>query len=170
MFQKLFIVSILIVVLFGCASQTVNKTGGFENNMKTGLSVYHQYNFISIQTTKNDKIIETTTAFKSDLNKNIPSNVIKLSCTILVVNPHKLNFEVWENIQFTNLDTGKVYLKHKKLRHNSQLLPEEFVSVDLPLIIEKHSQVIFSVDILDESGKLLYSTSRAEYKIGSLNN
>ena len=39
--------------------------------------------------------------------------------------------------------------------------------VDLPIVIEEHSQVIFYVDILDESGELLYSTYSAEYKIGS---
>jgi hypothetical protein len=156
--------------LFGCAGTQTNTIGGYENNMETGLSVYHQYIITSISTNKNEKIIETTYAFKADLNEDIPSNVVKLSLTMLVVNPYKVNFEVWENIQFTNLDTDKVYLKHKKLRHNSQLLPEEFVSVDLPLVLDEYSQVIFSVDILSESGKLLYSTHRAEYKIGSTNN
>jgi hypothetical protein len=156
--------------LFGCATTQTTTTGGYENNMETGLSVYHQYHYTSISTNKNGNVIEKTTAFKADLNKDIPSNVVKLSITIMVDNPYKLYFEVWENIKFTNLDTGKVYLKHKKLRHISQLLPEEFANVDLPLVIEEHSQVIFSIDILDESGKLLYSTHRAEYKIGSTNN
>jgi len=168
MFRKLFLIFCLLLIV-GCSS-TSKRIGGFENNMETGISVYHQYIITTASVDSKGKIVQAESLLKPDLKDNLPSNVVKLKVAILVINPYNVKFEVWENLQFTNLETGRVYLKHKDLRHVSQTLPEELVSVDLPLEIEKHSQVIFSVDILDESGKLLYSTYSAEYKIGSNNN
>ena len=168
MFRKLFLFC-LIVLIVGCSS-TSKKVGGFENNMETGLSVYHQYIITTVSVDSKGKIVQAESLLKTDLKDNLPSNVVKLKVAILVINPYNVKFEVWENLQFTNLETGRVYLKHKDLRHVSQTLPEELVSVDLPLVIKEYSQVIFSVDVLDESGKLLYSTYSAEYKIGSNNN
>ena len=64
MFRKLFIVSSIILLLFGCAGTSENITGGYENNMQTGLKVYHQYIFTSVSTNRKGNIVETTTAFK----------------------------------------------------------------------------------------------------------
>ena len=167
MFRKLFC-CILFLFLIGCSS-TTKKVGGFNNNMETGISVYHQYVITILSKDKNGKFVVVESLFKADLKEFLPSNVAKLKVAMLILNPYNQKFEVWENLQFTNLKTNRVYLKQKKLRYMSQLLPEELISLDLPLV-EKDSQVIFSVDILNESGKLLYSTYRAEYKIGSQNN
>ena len=166
MFQKLFLFCLIVLLIVGCSS-TSKKVGGFENNMETGLSVYHQYIITTASVDAKGKIVEVESLLKSDLKEDLPSNVVKLKVAILVLNPYNVKFEVWENLQFTNLETNRVYLKHKDLRHVSQTLPEELVSVDLPLVIKEHSQVIFSVDVLNESGELLYSTYSAEYKIGS---
>ncbi len=169
MFQKLFCLCLIVLLIVGCSS-TSKRVGGFENNMETGLSVHHQYIMTTASVDSKGKIVVVESLLKADLNENLPSNVVKLKVAMLVLNPYNVKFEVWENLQFTNLETGRVYLKHKDLRYISQTLPEELVSVDLPLVIKEYSQVIFSVDIVDESGKLLYSTYSAEYKIGSNNN
>lgn len=169
MFRKLFS-GIVLLILCGCASTTIDKVGGYKNNMATGLQFQYQYFYVSTSTDQNGKLIETEKLFKTDQNEDLPSNIIKLKIGMLVINPYKQEFEVWENLQFTNLRTDKIYLKHKKLRYQSELLPEELVFLDLPLVLEEYTQVIFSVDILTKSGELLYDTYKAEYKIGSNNN
>ena len=170
MFRNLFS-GIVLLILCGCAStSSIDKVGGYQNNMATGLQFQYQYFYTFISTDQNGKLIETESLFKTDQNEDLPSNIVKLKIGMLVINPHKQKFEVWENLQFINLETDKIYLKHKKLRYQSQLLPEEIVYLDLPLVLEEYTQVIFSVDILTESGELLYDTYKAEYKIGSTNN
>ena len=169
MFKKnILLLCMFGIFLFGCATIDSHTVGGYQNNMETGLSVYHQYYETLIKTVKG-KSVESNIVFITDANKDLPINVKKLQICIVVENPFKRNFEVWESIELIDLETNKPYLKHKKLRHNSQLLPEELISIDMPLYSETHSQVVFSVDLIDESGNILYSTYTAKYKIGSKN-
>lgn len=166
MFRRILLCGFAILFLFGC-STTSHTIGGYHNNMATGLSVYHQYVATQLGKTKNGEFVESKIIFKTDQNEDLPSNIVGLHLSMTVVNPYEQKFEVWENLEFKNLETDKVYLKHKKLRYISQPLPEELISVDMPLMLDVYSQVIFSVDILDNSGNKLYSTYIAKYKIGS---
>jgi hypothetical protein len=167
MFRNL-LCGVAILFLFGCSTTTNSHTvGGFHNNMETGLSVYHQYVAIHLGKTKNGELVKSEIIFKADQNENLPSNIVGIRLSIRVINPYNQKFEVWENLEFKNLETDKIYLKHKKLRYISQPLPEELISVKMPFVLDVYSQVIFSVDILDENGNKLYSTYIARYKIGS---
>lgn len=169
MLKKMFC-GFAILLLLGCASTKSHTVGGYSNNMETGLSVYHQYISTILSVDKNGKLVQSKRLLESDENKDIPSNVVRLDLTLLIQNPYKRYFEIWENLKIQNIETNEVYLKHKKLRQTSQLLPEEQVSIGMPLILDVHSQVIFSVDLKDKSGNTLYSTYTAKYKVGSNNN
>lgn len=155
----------ILILLVGCSTTNSHTIGGYHNNMETGLSVYHQYMFTKATLNKEGKIVETKTIFKADQNEDLPSNTVRLQLSLIVINPYNQNFEVWEELQFKNLETDKIYFKHKKLRYTSQPLPEESISIDMPLVLDVSSQVIFSVLLLDESGKELYGTYKAKYKI-----
>ena len=167
MFQNLFCV-LIIFSFFGCAA-TSKDIGGYHNNMATGLEVQYRYSYTSISKDEDGKLVTSEKSFTIQ-NENLPSNIVKVTLGMLVINPYKQDFEIWENLQFKSLKKNKVYLKHKKLRYKSQLLPEELVFFNLPLVLEEHTQVIFSVDVLTTRGELVYSTNSAEYKIGSNNN
>lgn len=167
MLRKLFYV-ITVALIFGCSSMNSrNVIGGYDHNMETGLSIYHQYQITTIITEKG-KVIERKKFFYTDLEEALPFNTTSLQLGLLVINPYKQNFEVWSNTEIADLETDKVIFKQKRLRKISQLLPEELFSIDLPLESE-NSKVIFSVYFINESGKVLYSTNSAMYKIGSLN-
>lgn len=168
MFRKLFCVAVLIL-LIGCASSSeIKKAGGYESNLSTGLSFYHQYISTSLLKNKEGEFVKLRYVFNYE-NKDVPSNLVNLHLSLLVNNPYNLKFHLVENLELINLETKQAYFEHKKLT-NSQLLPEELFSIGLPLILDVYSQVIFSVDVVNESGETIYSTYKlvySTYKNGS---
>lgn len=164
MFRKLFCVAVLILFIFGCSTtKTTKNAGGYENNLSTGLSFYHQY--ISTKLLKNEKgeLVEVKYVFNSNKKEDVHYDLVNLHLSLLVQNPYNLKYSIWENLEFINLETNKAYFKHRKLVGNSQLLPEELFSIGLPLMLEAYSQIIFSVDVLNESGETIYSTYETVY-------
>ena len=169
MLKNILLCGVAILFLYGCAT-TSNTVGGLHNDMATGLTVYHQYQQTTASLNNKQQIIHTNSVFKTDTNKNLPSNIVKLELSMAIINPYKQKFEIWQTVKFADMKSNKVYLKQKKLRYESQLLPEELISLDMPIESESYSQVIFSVDVIDSNGKVLYTTYTARYKIGSQKN
>lgn len=164
MFKKLFCVAVLILFIFGCSTTKITKnSGGYENNLSTGLSFYHQYISTKLLKNKKSEFVEVKYVFSPDEKKDVPHNLVNLHLSLLVQNPYNLKYSIWENVEFINLETNKAYFEHKKLVGNSQLLPEELFSIGLPLMLEAYSQVIFSVDVVNESGETIYSTYEITY-------
>lgn len=166
MLQRILLCGVAILFLYGCAT-TSNTVGGYHNDMGSGLSVYHQYQQTVSSLNKKGKTVHTQSVFKTDTNKDLPSNIVSVKLTMFFVNPYQQKFEVWETTELSELESNKVFLKQKRLRYISKPLPEELISIDMPMESDTHSQVIFSVDVLDENGKVLYTTYTARYKIGS---
>ena len=164
MFRNLFCVAVLILFIFGCASTTTKEnSGGYENNLSAGISFYHQYISTKLLKNKKGELVEVKYVFNQDEKKDVSYDLVNLHLSLLVLNPYNLKYSIWENLEFINLETNKAYFKHRKLVGNSQLLPEELFSIGLPLMLEEYSQVIFSVDVLSESGDLIYSTYETVY-------
>jgi hypothetical protein len=84
---------------------------------------------------------------------------------LYVVNPKKEFFEVRVESKFTELDTGN-FLEKNKFVYRSQMLPEEFINIDLPRNIDlSDSQVEFKAMVLDKDGKNLFESEVAKYRI-----
>ena len=165
-------ICLLLVALFfiGCAHNSKNTVGGMHSNLETGLMVYHQYQKTTSHLDKEKKTVFLVSPFKTDMDADIPSNVHKLELRLAIINPFKTNFSVWERINYIDLTTDKLYFKSEKLRYpsdNHRLLPEEFISIDLPLYSKQHTQVLYFVNVKDAKGKVIYTTYTARYKIGS---
>ena len=148
MFRKILLIAIAILFLHGCATHSRNTVGGMHNDLATGLRVYHQYQKVT-EHHKKGKLYHYSTAFLADESRDLPDNLVGLSIDMTFINPFKQRFEVWENTCFKDLQTNKTYLKTKKLRYTSQLLPEEVISLNMPLNSDSniYSQVIFSVPL-----------------------
>ena len=143
MFKNIFLLCGLIL-LIGCSTVQKHTIGGYHDSMETGMSIYHQYVSTKIKQI-NEKFVKYNTVFETDLDEDISSDIVDLYISILVINPYKQKFEIFENLEFKDLGTDEVYLS-------------------------VHSQVIFSVDVLDKSGKKLDSSYVVKYKTGSKNN
>lgn len=160
----------LALLFIGCAHNSKNTVGGMHSNLETGIMVYHQYQKTTSHLDKNERTVYVVSPFETDLNTDIPSNIHKLELRLAIINPFKTNFEIWERVNYIDLRTNKLYFKSEKLRYpsdNHQLLPEEFISLDLPLYVKQHTQVLYFVNVKDDKGKVVYTTYTARYKIGS---
>jgi len=162
----------LAILFIGCATSQTNTIGGFNNDMESGLTVYHQYHMTASFLNKDKRVVHHSSTFKTDLNADLPQNVVKLDLAMSIVNPFKQQFEIWERVNFIDVSTGKLYFKSEKLRYplgSHQLLPKELISIDLPVYAKQHTQVLFFV-IVRSNGRVIYTTYTARYKIGSQNN
>lgn len=171
MFKRILLCG-LAILFMGCATSQTNTIGGFNNDMASGLTVLHQYHQTASILNKDKKAVYYTTTFKTDLDADLPQNIVKLALAMSIVNPYKQKFEIWERVNFIDVSTGKLYFKSEKLRYPSdshRLLPEGLISIDLPVYAEQHTQVLFFATV-KSNGRVIYTTYTARYKIGSQNN
>jgi len=163
--KNVFIAVFLCIIFSGCATTKSYDYADYSSSLKNGLSFYSQYEIIyKIKTKKGEKII--VSPFLADSNNYLPEKILKLHFGLKIINPNKEHFKIWVDSKFTEIGTDKVFQKLNFV-HVAQILPEEFVSINLPLT-NIHSKVEFFVIITSDSGDILYS-SLARYKIKGVN-
>jgi len=164
---------VLFVALFfiGCAHHTKNTVGGMYSSLETGLTVHHQYQIETTYTDKEKRVIHSYSAFGSDLNTDLPSNTVSLDLLMAIVNPHKQKIEVWERVNYIDLETDEIFYKSERLRYKPELLPEELISISfgLPMESDKHCRVVYYAYVKDSMGENIYHTYTARYKIAVKN-
>ena len=141
------------------------------SNLATGLTVYHQYNLTTAHFTKKKQLIHHTSRFRADLEADLPSNTESLDIAMAIVNPHKLQFEIWDRVNYIDLETDKVFFRSEKMRYQTKDRPEEheLISIALPVKSKQHCKVLYHVFVKDPTGEIVHYTYTARYKIGKQN-
>jgi len=165
---KKIIVLFAVALLLGCSHHTQSTVGGMHSNLATGLTVYHQYNLTTAHFTKQKRLVHHTDRFKADLNADLPSNTESLDLALAIVNPHNLQFEIWERVNYIEMNTDKVFYRAEKKRYETKKRPEkhELISIDLPVVSKHHCKVLYHVFVKDPTGEIVHYTYTARYKIG----
>ena len=83
---------------------------------------------------------------------------MKLHFGLSVINPRRETFTVWIDSKTNDHQISRIV-------HQSQSLPDEFISVDLPFIAKKDTNIKCIVLVLGKGGNLLYQSPMARYKI-----
>jgi len=168
---KKIIVLFGLALLLGCSHHTQNTVGGMHSNLATGLTVYHQYNLTTASFTKQKRLVHHTGRFKADLNADLPSNTESLDLALAIVNPHKLQFEIWERVNYIEIETKKVFYRAERKHYNTKEHPKEheLISIKLPVVSKQHCEVLYHVFVKDPTGENVHYTYTARYKIGKEN-
>lgn len=159
MISKFVFIVCLIFLFCNCASMKVYDYAEYHNSLTYDISFYSQY---EIAYKIKNQII--TTSFLANSNEYLPEDIIVLHIGLLINNPKRGKFVVWSEFKVTSIDTGKLIQK-TRLKHVAKSLPEEFISIDMPYNTNIHSEIEFSVSVMDYSGNILYQSSKALYKI-----
>lgn len=158
--KNVFFAVLCIIFITGCATTKSYDYADYSNSLKTNLSFYSQYEIIyKVKTKKGERII--VSPFLASSNTYLPEQVLKLHLGLKIINPNKEHFKIWVDSKFTEIGTDKVFQKMNFV-YVTQILPEEFVSINLPLT-NIHSQVDFFVIVMSD-GDVLYR-SLARYKM-----
>ena len=157
------VVMLMLFFLIGCAAHNESYNyADYSNSLIYDMAFYSQYEIVyKVKTENGEKTI--VSAFASDRNEYLPKDVSKLHLGIRIINPQKTKFVVWMDYEFIGIE-NEFSQRSSRIVHMSQSLPEEFISIDLP-VTNIHSQVKFSVSISNRSG-VLYESSEALYKMG----
>ena len=160
-------VLIAALLLIGCAHHTNSTVGGMFNNLETGFVFNHQYQIVTTYLDKQKKMVNSYSVFGADSNTVLPSNTASLDLLMTIVNPHKLQFEIWERVNYIDLETDRIFRKEERIRYKSIPNPNEFVSIsiDLPIESDNHCRVVYFVFVKDSTGQTIYHTYTAQYKI-----
>jgi hypothetical protein len=157
--RRLFIALVLMFSLMGCAT-TSHNYASYSRSFDNDFVFYSQY---GIAYKSGDFVV--IGLFFSDENTYLSDQILNLRLGLYVVNPKKEFFEVRVESKFTELDTGN-FLEKNKFVYRSQMLPEEFINIDLPRNIDlSDSQVEFKAMVLDKDGKNLFESEVAKYRI-----
>ena len=165
---KNIIVLFVAALLIGCSHHTKNTVGGMHSDLATGLTVYHQYNLTTAHFTKTKHVVNRVSRFKADLEADLPSNTESLNLALAIVNPHNLQFEIWDRVNYIDLETGKVFYRAEKMKYKTKEHPEkhELISIDLPVSYQQHCKVLYHVFVKDPTGEFVHYTYTARYLIG----
>jgi hypothetical protein len=150
------------MMLFGCATHKAYNYAEYKSSLLSNMTFYSQY---EIAYKIKDRIV--VSPFFSDSNEYLPNDVIKLHLGLLVRNPNLQKFDIWVDSIFKGLNTDD-YIQTSKLVYNSQGLPEEFISIDLPTHKED-SQVEVYVSVVSND-QILYESTKAIYRIREVKN
>jgi len=169
MFYRIFSILLALFLLGGCASQKLNhKVGDYQNNLNSGISFLSRYE-IMYNVIHNGKEIIHVLPFSSNSNHYLPEQIIKLHLGLMIDNPNQIYFQLWIEARFTEEDTGNLF-QTTKLVYGTQLLPNEFISIPLPINAKPETQIQFWVKAVSKEGDVLYKSSIAKYKIGKQKN
>lgn len=146
-----------MIFMFGCATHKAYNYADYKSSLLYDMTFYTQY---EIAYKIEDKIIASP--FFADSNEYLPNDIVKLHLGLLVKNPSLQHFDIWVDSIFTGLDSDEVF-QTSTLVYQSQGLPEEFISINLPTH-RVNTQVEFSAIVVSED-RILYESSRAKYKI-----
>ena len=164
MLYRVFIILIIGLLFFnGCSTNSSYQVGGYQNNLHSDFKIFSQYEIqYMIIVDKQRKIF----AKPFNLNGNyLPDKIIKLHLGLMIDNPNRKKFEIWIDVKFTELNTGNLF-QLTKFVYKSQVLPKEFISIDLPRNIKFNSEVEFCAKLISIDGNVLYKSNIIKYKIG----
>ena len=164
MLKKLFVL-FAVLSAFGCAHHKHNTVGGMHNDLETGLTVYHQYH-LTTSNYKDGEVIYRNETFPADLNVDLPSNIVKLELAMAIVNPYKQQFEIWERVNYIDLENQKLFFKAERHRYTSKMLKEEILSLELPIVSKQPCQVLLTAYVKNDNGEIVYTTYSTKYTIG----
>lgn len=145
------------MMLFGCATHKAYNYADYKSSLLSDMTFYTQY---EIAYKSKDRII--VSPFFSDSNEYLPNDIVKLHLGLLVKNPSLQNFDIWVDSIFTGLDTDDE-LQTSTLVYQSQGLPEEFISINLPTH-KVNYQVEFQAVVVSDD-RILYESQKARYRI-----
>jgi hypothetical protein len=144
-------------MLFGCATHKAYNYADYKSSLLSDMTFYTQY---EIAYKLKDHVI--VSPFLADSNEYLPNDIVKLHLGLLVKNPRLQHFDIWVDSVFTGLDSNDE-LQTSTLVYQSQGLPEEFISIDLPTH-KVNTQVEFTAVVVSED-RILYESFKARYKI-----
>jgi hypothetical protein len=164
MSYRIFTILIIgLLFLSGCATNSSYQVGGYQNNLHSDLKIFGQYEIQHIVIIDRQKRVFSK-PFDSN-GKYLPDRIIKLHLGLMVDNPNREKFEIWIEAKFTELNTGDLFQLTKYV-YKSQMLPKEFISIDLPRNVKPNSEVEFWAKAISIDGNVLYKSSMVKYKIG----
>jgi len=162
-------VLMLWVFLLGCATTKAYDYAEYHNSL-TGsqdMSFCSQYEIAYSVQNKKGKVVTIVSPFLANSNQYLPEKILKFHLGLKVFNPNKRKFKVWVESEFTGLDTD-YHLLISNFVNVSQILPEEFISINLPYITNVHSQVNFKMMVISDN-KILFESPKAMYRLRGVN-
>ena len=155
--KKIVLIGVMFLLLVSCAHHKSLSYADYQRSFKNDMSFYSQYEILYMVATKEgEKMV--VAPFLADSNNYLPKKVVKLHFGLSVINPRRETFTVWIDSRTNEHQTARIV-------HKSQSLPDEFISVDLPFISKKDTNIKCIVLVLGKSGNLLYQSPMARYKI-----
>lgn len=154
-----YVILVAILLLLSCSEHKVYNYADYKRSFDNGMQFYSQY---EIAYQKEGKVFFDP--FLSDRNNYLPEKVIELHYGLKIVNPYKVPFDVWMTYEVKNVDGNEV-LKRKEHVYKSQLLPLEFIIIELPHETNIHSNIKCKISVIDNRGETLYESFEAFYKV-----
>ena len=159
--MKHIFVACVLMFLIGCAHQESHRIGGFSNDLTSGTIFYGQYEMLY----KGDNNSIHSKLFTPN-GRYLSKDITKIHFGLYIKNPNpEVKFSVWIEARFVELDTGNLY-KITEYVYGTQKLPDEFISIPLPIKTRPNSNIKFWVNVKSKDGVVLYESSKVNYKIG----
>lgn len=147
----------MLFLLVSCAHHKTHNYADYQRSFVNEMAFYSQYEILYKVTTKDGERM-VVAPFLADSNDYLPKKVVKLHFGLSVINPRRETFTVWIDSKTNDHQISRIV-------HQSQSLPDEFISVDLPFIAKKDTNIKCIVLVLGKGGNLLYQSPMARYKI-----